>query len=601
MIPDTNYVSQDTNEPMFPIQRYLSYMVIPGIVLLILIVCLGANYIKGTHSVSIVNGTNEAYSFKLNGETVQLNPGQRLEYDLPYGENHIEPIPGQIAVADQTFKNERMFLFRVFDNRLLIVNPDQVAILMHTTGHFAEHANSAPEDEFEVLAGQALYVFDDIDYEFGPLPNSITTQQTSGVVKKTALEIFPSSSVLQSVMMLSIYGDETETDNYIKQMAAVSPRTPDLPAAAYALLSVDDFHELAGTMLDRRPVMTSWHRIYQEHMEVTNPEFDLTPRYQQMYETYPENGDLAYLYSRQLDDPEERRRLLAIGANAQPPSVWSLYGEAYMHWAEADFDRALERLEQACAMEPGDSTYIATRDTMYLAAGRYQNLIDDSRQSLHQDPSLVEAMVLIQYLIRNGDEREVASEAQFVLQEVSMSMQDGPVEGVDDPMRYTEQQIELAIAMGRGSLEESARLLEQIGDPMDSAFIAMLNGDIDTAHALMLADSDLFWIDDFFSLYIQSIRHNGVDEAQRDRDLLIERLGEGDRHHRRLALWLSGEETPNLDDIIHLPLGETTRPLALVILGFHFPEIKEGCFEMARKQNFSLGITPLLVDDALSE
>ena len=127
------------------------------------------------------------------------------------------------------------------------------------------------------------------------------------------------------------------------------------------LLPREEFIRLAESRLAVRPVLVEWHRAYQNTVEGKPEGRDLVARYRTMVEQEPENSVLLYLLSRVAEDLDESIATLQRAAALPHPTGYAFFGLAYRHVLDGEFRLALESVDEALRLDPGNVQFQAMR------------------------------------------------------------------------------------------------------------------------------------------------------------------------------------------------------------------------------------------------
>ncbi len=363
---DAHLKLQKSPKPRAPhrLWQSLPVMIVPAILVL-----LFASYLQDAVSARpkeafLLNGLDQSYSVLINGQSVTLKPHQRVRADmLTFGENKIAPATGGEFIPATTFEIDVPWYRRAFDNTLLVVNPDQSAVLVWER---IGYAYPKPPDNagasYRFDSGAAHHSYQDIDFPFQIFPDTISTPADGSVIYRTRVSEFTTREP-QKIVQLLLEEKQTGTLHRYLRAKLLSPDAgPDLLFLGANFLPRSEFLALAEPRLDARPVKIEWHRAYQTLVENTPEGSGLVARYRSYTEREPADSNLLYLYGRIVDDLDESRALFERAAQADKPSAHAANALAYYYILEGDFARALDYSRQALALDRSSAQFKQLRN-----------------------------------------------------------------------------------------------------------------------------------------------------------------------------------------------------------------------------------------------
>ncbi len=125
----------------------------------------------------VVGGREHPYQVTINGNPVTIPAlGEHTKVVLDYGPVTVTPVNPDDGIPTQSFEYDVPYLARAFTKRTLVINPDRNAVIVCID---AEYATNPDPPDVNFHAGQPFYTFDNVDYHFRDLPDTITTESHS--------------------------------------------------------------------------------------------------------------------------------------------------------------------------------------------------------------------------------------------------------------------------------------------------------------------------------------------------------------------------------------------------------------------------------------
>jgi hypothetical protein len=273
------------------------YLIGPIILLVLLFWYFSAAIHAGrARKVFIVNGLDRAYNVRVNGKECSLAPASAVPMELPEGKVIVEPGDASVLPQPINLRIETPFLSRPFAQRTFVINPDQLAILVHDEQIYSENPG-AVKPQVEILIGQPFYDLGSLDYEFQEFPATQPIKKGQ-VLHKTRVALTPGlrPEVRFAIALTKI--SAADQSQFARRWLDLQP--DDLAALAWVINQKKGKEALAFLEegLSVRPIRVEWHRAYQSMMEIEHPETDLRPRYKQLIAETHDDPDALYLLAR---------------------------------------------------------------------------------------------------------------------------------------------------------------------------------------------------------------------------------------------------------------------------------------------------------------
>ena len=311
-----------------------------------LAVFAGRQHYARTHMpVALVNGLGTTYPVEINGTRHTLRPHQVTRTEMPEGQFIVvATLPGGTGESRFSFDTAAV----PSGDKVTVINPDAAALVAEeTTIYTPESAPKATAPAPVLHSGQTAYILSEPDFFLSAFPDSIQMSESAGQTRRTRVEILADLTPEQAADIVLRYSNRAAMLAYLYKVGALLPQNQAVLMCARQTLEPGEAKAFFAQHLATRPVLVEWHRSYQHYMNTRQPELDLQPEYRRLAESEPEEGALAYLYGRLLNDPPQGAVWYQRALAARRPCAYGHHGLAANAAGRGDFSGARAALDRA--------------------------------------------------------------------------------------------------------------------------------------------------------------------------------------------------------------------------------------------------------------
>lgn len=547
--------------------------------------------------VYLVNGLPEAYTVQVNGTPVLVPALDYVPLEVGYGEVEILPELEQgLPLQHSVIQLEASLWDRLDEGPVFVLNPDAMAFfLQEDMLYVAEdyEGEVTDENQYTYYAGRPFYVFDDIYAAFTSMPENIelsagrTTQYYSHLEHMIEVDLAQIASVL-----LETEGPEAAQD-YAQRGLKLEPKNEALLTLATSLTAPTEALEILTARLAERPVLTDWHRQYQDLIGIVDPDHDVEAEYQLLAEAEPENNELRYLWGRTLTNANDAVNVFTDATTAPNPSAYAYHALAYHDMIRGNFKRALTYEREALKIQPDKQLFRLFEEDVLLADRQLDTLIT-RRLALLESEGISETLassLLFLYSVQ-GD---TTAAGEFIREYL------GTLDEYED--EASRQQIAAILS----SREEGAQNLEAYADlcaHVDNeewgyrAAVARMN----TEAAAALIDEQLpqAALKHLLLYTVASSTQNPI-VAQQHLEQATQLMMQQSTEERQFAMWMRDETpAPELEEVYQITTNPDELPLLLTALGFRFPSKQRLFHQAAQKANYTPRFPGLVLTSILN-
>jgi tetratricopeptide (TPR) repeat protein len=549
--------------------------------------------------VFLVNGLDQPYEVRVNGQVHTLSPGKAEPIRLAEGELSVAVTDVSLGIEPQTLQIHTPLLTRPFKRSLFVLNPDRTAALMwEETVYAVSHATDA-EYPHAFHVGESLYSFDGIDYAFVEAPDEITLPSESSVVRKHRLSLYSGPSPSYAFTTLKEQVGEGAARDWVRRRAARALDNPVMLGTLAGALGPDETIEYLRPRLSDRPVHVDAHRLYQHLVEQSRPDHDLVGEYRRLLAAEPGNTTLIYLLARVLDDRDEALRLFVQASDGQLPCAHASCALAVAALQDAEFDQGLTHIRRALVIDPDNEMFGQLELTALEAAGQYMVCLERIRRKQTKDPHLGLVAEEVYMLARAGQTEAARKRVEEWARGEHLPPQQ---------LAMARQVLMASIHYAVGDVEQYCRALEQAAavrldgqpsKPGGAPPLALIaRGRLDEAEAAFIS-AEQTGASEHLTLYIGARKVGRGDLAERCMQRAIAIYGRGTHGERQLAEALATGAVPD-DRILYEVAWDTLeRCILMTALGLRYPEEREQFFAMARRHNVVKRFPAHLLDEVL--
>lgn len=541
--------------------------------------------------VYLIGGLDQSYDVLIDGRRVAVPAHTAVRIDVPYGQVQLAPAPDSLPIAPATVTIDVPWHLRAFEHPTIAINPDRAALILYEKVHYHEDLSKAGDPQRTFYTGQATYTFDNLDFRWQPLPETITTS-TKGVWKSNVRVMDELSLIQRYVLLLDNEADRQAFRDALAEAIRLEPHRDDLlrfVPTAFGDSSLSVLEPLCAA----RPVNVQAHRIYS--WAASRAGRDVEAEYRKLMEAEPGEGAWAYLLGRVVGDADEASALFDRAARAERPCAWGDYAQGHFLLATGRFREALAKVRAAQAALPNVSEFQFGEDEALLALGEYDELIERARQDVARERYSFEGYEpLVRYLRLSGD----AAGANAAEAEALARIGTGDLEYAEE-WRARFRRIEAEVTRDEAALLS----LFDASDVSASRFLAaVLRGDAETAANLLAADAEPTPLTPYAHLlvYTMAQQKNLTDIAGAQLAAAAAFLGASDEDDRRLAAWLNGQEPPVMSVVHAGGWRSSERRVVLLALGARFPQLRGEVFPLAAKLNYNRDAQGIVVAKLLA-
>lgn len=544
----------------------------------------------------VVNGLSRPYTVVINGENISVKGFARARAPMVrYGRNSIRPGAEAGFLGESTFTADVSWWQRVFGSPVIVVNPDQAAVVMWERTGYSKSTVPDSAYQFRMSAGQTAHSFNDIDFPFQEFPSEITTQQSSGILYRTRVTTFDTSDTSHLIQIL-LGNDQTPV---LQAHLRAKLRANDVDDSSVYLashfLSAEDFAALAEPRLAARPVEMGWHRAYQNRFEGTPEGGDVVARYRALLEKEPDNSALAYLLGRMLGDPVESMPLFERATQMPQPNGYAFYGLAFHRIIDGDFAAAVAALDRALELVPGQQQFQSVRASALCALGAFEQLESEAGDLLiAKSPDYAAFHDHIYRLGKLGKVTKARMEIPLFLDRVNVQS------ALSVEQRASgEAYFESALAAATHNRAAFVDLAGKVSEPGYAFMKELAAGDLDAALKLDAANPDTAGLLGHLTLYTLLARAGRTTDAQGQLDQAITELAQGSATQKRWAAWLQGSEAPDARRAAHECYDIDNHAVYLVALAAKFPARAGDYLARARLLKYEDNVYTVVLDEVL--
>lgn len=564
--PHDPYVSLGEGSSPGEIRSNRALRVIMFLIVVLVVVGLPASLVLEfamKRSVWFVNGTNSPYDMEIGGRVITLPPGQPTLLRLARGA-HIGRWICNEKPSEFSFELEGGPLSHWWKNDTVVINPDRIAVYEYLQVGYYDPASTVRDDRFNFqryYGGSLVHRQFGIGHVFEELPESIV----SGVGTAEA------RSRLQLVSWQKareVWPDLHSTGQVKPRLAWARASIEINPNDAMVLTYLREhlpWDELRAVIEPRRhddPLPLHIHRAWQDQLLPDLGLHVMSAEYDALSRERPNDPAAQILRARLTMNA-------AQVANAYQ-HAWFLghRDAAIAHDIIAallvmkDTDRAIEVAREAIEGEVIDARTFHDVEAQILAMQRrWDEAIKAAYELVELNPT-DPWLRLTQFDLLNRARR--LPEIQVQLKQVSTTIAEREHTEFSERTQQSFVQAMAAIACrdvsaARAKLAESSsaratlfqRLLEQSAESLATA--------ADVAHETVTTQDILLVAARLFQL-------KAMDEANRFRELAIDRLERGSVYGWRAAHWLNPNAMEPVDELLRIPLAPGDRLLVLMLV-----------------------------------
>jgi tetratricopeptide (TPR) repeat protein len=501
------------------------------------------------HYAWLVNGSLQPYRFILDGSPYTLKAGARRHIKLRLGKHELKMEKEPVFAFEYSMPIYKQLLGK----HLLVVNPDEMALLMLDEGHgtnvvFGQKIHRIPGTIHSWLGFQALEKQTDRLSRIG-----LFRPDTHGAMVTRLNELYPDGKAAAA---------------YARHALAMSPETDEAPKLLdVALAGLDHDAAVAfletGTAID--PPLLPWHIHYQDHALAYGSKETLVREYTQSCKAHPDDPEFYFLLARIVPNTADAYALFRHSEKGRGMHGMGYYEIARSQFIRGEFEEALESSALALELNPGQTEMEELHEQLLLATRRYDMLLATIDQ---QDPQNAAKTVL--YLTCAGYHRE----AENAIARFGSALPEGGARL--NAIRFH----------AVGNMEDYLRCLADSGDSHAELERCLSLGDIAGANRLVSADENHPWWEHLV-LYCADMNLHETEMANVHLEKASTELGDGTPAKKEIAKLLATEIAPELDAIRQLDIAPREKALLCAALGYRFPERQAAFFQLSLKYNFT--------------
>jgi len=561
-------------------------------VALVALIYAGVCYHCGNNlKVALISGLPSPYAFELNGTSHRITPGNPAIITMPEGEIVIKGAPGSTGERRVTLSTP--FLSRPFAPHIAVINPDRLAVVYRETVQY--HPTGTPADpnekaSYAFFANELTYLFPEPDYFFTNFPTSLRMPSGTQSMSKTRLHFLENPRFATTAAVIKEQLGYPAALAHLRQAARLRPEDEWLQQMVVYMLEPADARSLLESRLTDRPVLIEWHRTYQYFMERSFPDFDLGGQYRRWADAEPDDGGLLYLYARTIHDPVKSSPLFERALHAARPSMYAAYGLAVDAFAEGDYPRCYELLQQA---ERGgirsESLQLRLRETL-LALGRTREVLASARAARNlqpNDPELFADELRLAQSIAPDRLAGTIAVTEF------LGRLRKPL-GPNADLKPVENLLLGELAYSGGDENGAATYLEKVPEPVHAFEAAIDRRDLAAAERALQPvkrkPMHFHWI-----LYLAAYAVGDTAAAEKYFQQGVEALRHEDRQEQEMAQVIAAGNLTAYSTILRTSNFALENRVLFTALGVRFPSTQAAYFERARQLNHDPAFPCLLL------
>ncbi len=545
--------------------------------------------------VYLVNGTDFSYEVALDGEVISLPPRQWIQHPLKAG-------PVDLVPNGETFDRYQFDVIPASGKarNTYVINPDKTAIISWEEIAYRPSDEPADEngtDQLVYHVGDPVYVFNGVTDHFNPPPDRLELHSKSAETYRVAVQ-FVDQSPVESVSLLLGQGEVDLATSYLKNVLSIQPGNSRLLTLLAELSPNEETLTFLEPALSARPIRLEWHRVYQTLVRSVRPDVDLTEEYQERLKVDPENLNLHYLHAATLPDASaeamETYRLVADAKVAATPLALQRLGRDALR--QGQFASAKRWLDRAIAIRPDHPYLRELEEEIQIATNDYSSLIERYAAILAAHPlDQAVAMTLAGLYEVSGQEAKAKEVTETFIAAATQS-DSNLDQRAQRGIRLFFQGVRAQWAGDHEGLIKAAELLGH-GDWMMN--VHLLKGRYAEAAALIETENDdpiVHLL--FYTLITLRSEQSATAEAHLTKALALMENQPG--FQGVPVTWFRADaRPPSLEDTLMLGLDNAGRRVFLAALGCRHPSMRDVCFALARKLNYTRVFPYLALKQAL--
>ena len=560
-----------------------------GALLIYLIVSAG---LASGREVRVVNGLTQPYTVTVGGQNVKLQPQGIMMITLSEGDYDLACDGAGVNIPPQRVAIHTPFFKRAFSSPMIVLNPDRGAVLEEQTVAYGS-TTVAPVEALHV--GQAVYIFNSVDYPFCDFPPSINVPNTDRVhmKRRVGLNGLPNGVALfehvakarglaaAKTLVLEQIQKDTVSNAYIHAAATFD----DL-----------DFRTLFAARLAQRPINMTAHRAYQDWAAKRDPGA-VIHEYEALLQAQPESTALLYLMGRANDDAGVARGFYRRAVEGSSPEPYGFHALAYDALCTGNFAEAATNWQKAIGRTRDPEAVVefrARRCEALMGAGDWRGALDLIRERLREAPPLLQVAMVpeeLSVMERAGFGGGTDARIEAFVAELGRTMSLSPTD-----VESARQTFQAYRNYARG--DRSAFTKGGGGGPVNRFRDAVGNFRAAEASALIqesAAPSALLLV----AIVARHTSDAKVAEPAAGRAAAL--LSRAGRHWAKAGDWITLAAVPSDEDLRQLDIPPEEKRLVLTLLAQLYPARRSAIAAIARPYNFNPEFPYLTLKDVLGD
>ncbi len=542
-------VSGLTEHQIHPESAWLAYVPANALVALFLIVLTmqGVSSLR-TYHAWLVNGSLQEYSFRLDGKTYTLAPGNRQQIKLKLGKHELQVDSKPAIEFDYTISLAKQLI----EKNLLVINPDAMALLTMENRTNEGEATSYSQ-------GKLIHELAGVGYPLMGFGKSETDEEESdrvGLFRPPTHE-----AMIDRLRQIDMPG---AAPAYARKALLMDPSNDEADAILdTALEDLSDQEKLAFLQhgIDQTPPLLAWHMRYLNRVMLTQTNHTLVRDYTFRCKSSPEEPINYYLLGQVVTNRNIAHQLFARSEKGKGMKGAGFYASARNQFACAEFEKALASCNKALEKAPADSRFLDLRDEILLALRRFDDLVSESTSAAPEKRIL--------YLTSAGYHQEAEAEAVGFSEKRGLSL----------------PRLNAIRFYAVGNLDDYHTSLSDAEDTHVEVEKLLHKNRLEEADQLLSSNAHHAWWEHLV-LYCAAMQSKKDDIAHRNLEKAVQAIRTDTRAYQLTARFLVSDKAPDPEMVRELDIDAQEKALVCAVLGYRFPEQNRDWFRLANTYNF---------------